>query len=254
MLSVFHGSWTKVKRAKKHIADLHELVLAFSNSDFHSASIDYDAELRTNYLCFDLDFGRFPYDDCAVITGDALHNLRSALDLLWQVVVLKCGGKPTPWSHFPIYDSRDTLVGKLNEALKKKLITPLVATHILDPVKPYLGGNQFLHALHTLNIGDKHQLLIPVLKLVGVFDVALEDERGRAVGRREYIMDESCRIRLRDALYSKVTVKNKGRATAQILFDEETALGGTAINATLGHIAEMVTRTIESFEILLRQA
>jgi len=86
------GAWLKVRRANKHIADLHELLLAFSNSNFHSVRIV--RESGTNFVHFDVDMTKFPLDDCALIMGDALHNLRSALDLLWYQAVQMCGGTP----------------------------------------------------------------------------------------------------------------------------------------------------------------
>src|SRR5579872_7167379 len=98
MDDAFHGSRVKIERAKKHIADLHNTISAFTNTNFYSMEIEFDGESGTNHLCFTLDLDRFPHDDCAVIIGDAFHDLRSALDLLWQVVILKCAGTPTAWS------------------------------------------------------------------------------------------------------------------------------------------------------------
>lgn len=81
--------------------------------------------------------------------------------------------------------------------MEKKQITSPVADLIVDTVKPYEPGNPLIWSLHCLNISDKHEFFVPVLKLMGVTDVCLEDDKQRRVGRPEYIMDESCRIRLR---------------------------------------------------------
>src|ERR1700722_15469893 len=103
---MFEHARLKLRRANKHIADINSLLSTFSDSDFYRLSIENDARQGTNFLRIDIDESGFPVDDAALIIGDALHNLRSALDqLYYRVVVVHCSGVPSKWTRFPIFDS-----------------------------------------------------------------------------------------------------------------------------------------------------
>jgi hypothetical protein len=251
MPELFSGSRLKVQRANKHIREIQTILTEFANSDFYTVSIDYNPEQRTNTLCFSIDKTGFPIDDTALAIGDVLHNLRSALDHLWYNVVLRCDGRPTDWTRFPVFDAGEELVNAINAALKKKQITIAVAQFVLETIKPYYAGNPVIWGLHTLNIREKHEVLVPVLKLMKFTDVRLEDDNQGPVGHPLYLMDESSRIRLRDADGKRVTLKDKGHAATTILFDIRTPFEGKAVIPTLHGIAEEVARTVEAFNIML---
>ncbi len=120
-------------------------------------------------------------------------------------------------------------------------------------IKSYQGGNPAIWGLHNLNIRDKHEMLVPALKLMAVLDVRLEDENHMPIGRGNYYLDESSRIRLREADGRTVTVKDKGHAAAQILFDTGTPFEGDPVVPTLVRVTKEVERIVEAF-VLLRLA
>lgn len=247
----FISSYKKIQWAEKHIRDLQSLLAKFTRSDFYTVSVKAHPKQGTNFLCFKIRHFRFPVDDAALTIGDALHNLRSALDLMYYETVLACNGVPTAWTRFPICKTGKELTKRwAKSALKQKQVSCPVIGLVLDTIKPYEAGNPLLWALHALNIVDKHQLLIPMLKFMGFTGVRLEDDKGQRIGRSEYLMNKSCTIRLMDANDRKVTVKDKGHASMAILFDEGTPLQGESIVPTLKRIAEVVTRTVEAFELL----
>jgi hypothetical protein len=251
MAHFLSGSRLKIKRANKHIADLNSMLSIFSNSDFYGLSIENDAKQGTNFLRIEVDESGFPMDDAVLIIGDALHNLRSALDHLYYKVVIHCGGKPTQWTRFPIFDSGDYLVTRLDSALEKKQITVPVARQILDVIKPYQTGNPALWSLHQLNITDKHEMFVPVLKLMQLSDVSLEDDQHIPLEATAFYFGQSGRVRLRDADDRKVTVKDKGHAAAAVLFDVGMPFQGEAVIPTLQRISVEVAGTVEAFELLL---
>ena len=248
----FPTSHKKIQRANKHIADIHEMGLAFGrHPDCYTARIDNDAESGQNFFCIEIREDLFPADEIALTAGDAMHNLRSALDLMFYQVVLNHGGAPTRWNTFPVRDTREALINHwLNSALKQKQVTPELGSFIVDVIKPYAAGNHSLWALHQMNISDKHEFFVPALKLVAIVNISLEDDTGRAIGRSGYAMDESCRIRLTDANDRKVTIKNKGHATVSVIFGPDTLFENNPICMTLSGISEEVTRTVEAFERL----
>jgi hypothetical protein len=96
--------------------------------------------------------------------GDAIHNLRSALDLLvWQLVLIN-SAVPGKQNAFPIYD---TLLD-FNSGYARQLCG--VATSAVGTIRslnPYEGGNRTLWLLHQLDIIDKHRVLVPAYSSVG---------------------------------------------------------------------------------------
>jgi hypothetical protein len=248
----FRGSRLKVERADKHIADINSLLEVFIGSDFYDLTIDKDFDTGENILRCNIKT-RMEEEKIALIIGDALHNLRSALDLLYYETVGLCNGTATKWTRFPFADTRDQLVGRsLNPALEKKQITRNVYNLILNIVKPYEGGNVALWTLDDLNITDKHQLLIPVFKLMMLRDVRFEDEQHRPLPRlqSEFFMSDPGIALIDGANGLNITVKDKGRAAADILLAKDLLLKIQAIVPTLRGITEEVTNTIETFDIL----
>jgi hypothetical protein len=77
----------KVERAYKHIGDLNELVDGFVKADFYSISVITEADGLINNLWFEIDESGFPFNGSALVLGDALHNLKSSLDILFNEIV-----------------------------------------------------------------------------------------------------------------------------------------------------------------------
>lgn len=99
----------------------------------------------------------------ALICGDIVHNLRSALDhAYWDIVSpLATTENERKLLQFPFCEAE----ARLDDTIKKRLanrVSPTFYQALLD-LKPYgePGGNEFLSLLHKLDIIDKHKLLIP---------------------------------------------------------------------------------------------
>src|SRR5271170_4894958 len=103
VLDHFSASRLKIERARKHIDDVDALVLTFVNSDFYAISVEDNVERQAQFLRFDINKSPFPFHKAALHVGDALHNLRSALDLMCYGIVRS----PTKWTRFPIRDTRE---------------------------------------------------------------------------------------------------------------------------------------------------
>ena len=212
----FHASKLKIERAKKHILDLNALLTNFLASDFYSVTVEKESQYGLSLLKIDFDETQFPSDGAALIIGDALHNLKSALDLLYFQVVSH-GGVTTKYTMFPIRNTRQELIGPLKNALETHQISSAVHDFILDTVKPYKAGNYPLWAVHDLNVWDKHQLLIPVLKLMRFVGIRLETNEHTPVNEGSiYYLDSPCYITLPDD--RPITLKDKGHAAGNILF------------------------------------
>jgi hypothetical protein len=249
MTDPFAGSWLKIERANQHISDLDSLLQAFANSDFYDLTVEKNVNTGENFLRISVK--PLPAERYALIIGDALHNLRSALDLAYYQTVIFCKGTPTKWTRFPVRDTREKLVSVLDSALEKQQISAVVHFSIVELMKPYETGNPALWTLDDLNIIDKHQLLIPVVKLVILSNVRFEEkQQGKITG--EFIFGDDVTTRIRDADGLNLTVKDKGHATLRVILAHDIVKLREVI-PTLRGIAEEVTKAVNGFEFLLRQ-
>ena len=96
----FHASRLKIERAYKHVRELEEWIDSFAHSEFYAVSVKKDPKCGRNSLVFTIKHS--PSADAAIILGDALHNLKSALDILWnEVFTLITNRQPDDYTRFP---------------------------------------------------------------------------------------------------------------------------------------------------------
>jgi hypothetical protein len=111
-----------------------------------------------------LEVARFPPDEVwGPIIGDAVHNLRSALDhLAWQLAVPSARATTPRRIEFPIFLDDPATDREIRGALTKKLncLRP-ESQAIIDGAQPYKTGDRHhpLWLLQTLWNTDKHRTL-----------------------------------------------------------------------------------------------
>jgi hypothetical protein len=98
-----------------------------------------------------------PKEAVSLIAGDALHNLRSALDLLYCQLVANNGKQISESDQFPITADAQKFEARLPE-IKARIGVSAAPT--LEDLKPYGGGHDAYWRLHKLDIIDKHRLLL----------------------------------------------------------------------------------------------
>lgn len=148
----------KIKRAANHIADLNDVL-----RERRPFSYILETNAKTGERATFAKRNEPVIYDAALICGDVIHNLRSALDhAYWEIVspFTKTDRERTR-TQFPFSEAETGL----GEAVKLRF-----ADRVGDKffaamlgLKPYgaPGGNEALHLIHQLNIVDKHRLLIP---------------------------------------------------------------------------------------------
>lgn len=111
-----------------------------------------------------VEVGRTPLlpQHTALLVGDVLHNLRSALDIM-ACDLARVNEKSTKQVYFPFAESELALHGPKG-AIKKKNFDRCGAQAVetLLSLKPFKGGNIALRSIHDANVADKHIDLIPV--------------------------------------------------------------------------------------------
>ncbi len=153
----FDSIVAKVQRAEKHVRDYYVVVRQFIDTNPYGLAGKRDPQ-SGKMIVEATEFTCVPPPALA-IAGDAIHNLRSALDYLARTLVLIDHGTVTRDTGFPILDQQpvttkqqaafDTKVEGMRQETKGKIAA----------LKPYARGNDVLWRLHRLDIIDKHHLL-----------------------------------------------------------------------------------------------
>lgn len=154
---MFENARLKVQRANQHIADFENTFQIFRATGGYSIHVhghpqgSFHIEARLNK----------PLDPIfALIIGDAIHNLRTALDHAhWELVGLD-GGTQNRNTKLPTGDTRQSF-----EAAAKGVITPRQDTKdFLVGLGVYPDGpGSLLYRINLLDNADKHTVLTPVI-------------------------------------------------------------------------------------------
>jgi len=79
--------------------------------------------------------------------------------------------------------SRQSLEGSINGHKKLRLTpTDAVITAIIELIQPYMSGKLGLYGLHTLDITDKHHVLIPTVQEIAANRIDILNQHGQPVG------------------------------------------------------------------------
>jgi hypothetical protein len=157
----FSGVWIKLERAREHISKLEALVEGFKQSNPYGV-ISY-CELGTGDLVFRVRASHQPPLWWSAILGDAIHNLRSSLDLLVCELVRAEGNEVELNTGFPVFRSATACANAFNPGPPRQVKgAPQPAIDLIKAANPYNGANNAFWRLHQLDITDKHKLLVPV--------------------------------------------------------------------------------------------
>src|ERR1019366_5011413 len=115
--------------------------------------------------------------ELAPVVGDAIHNLRTALDLTWyEFLDHHAPAAISDHTSFPVRKTRQGVIAALGNAEIKRLGSRLFDLIVSD-LQPYKGGQgEIIYSLHELDIRDKHMLLLPIFE-VATITMDIEDDR-----------------------------------------------------------------------------
>ena len=174
--NIFEILSVKIEQANKHIEELERATSVFHDATPPPYEIYFEDSPKKLERTYRIRVHKKIPLEISALIGDVLHNLRSALDhLAWHLVTSRSiEPKATP-SHiyFPIFETAQKY-----HANKMRKIQGMTkeAIQIIDAIEPYyksddgqIGQGTPLWCLHTLNIQDKHKLLILQLYLLNYF-------------------------------------------------------------------------------------
>ncbi len=240
MTEMFQGAKLKIKRAEHHIGDLQASVDAFLKTDFHTLGIEHDQGINI----LKLEAKPLP-DEIPLLIGDAVHNLRTALDHVAWEIVTKAGGVPTRWLSFPILETPEKVVAALNGEIK--VAGADIVDSILNTIQPYKGGNNALWSLHQIDLVDKHRILVPTVSVTSLFDVRAEDENHNTFRARSMTIGGDGVLRA-FATDAKLHIQSYGQATFAVLFQQGQAFEGKPVIPTLRQLVQLVSGIIQTIE------
>lgn len=149
------SNWTvtggvKIERAKELISEFELASQAFLETHPFSAVSHFDPQKHE--VSFLVREGHVIPARLASITADALHNLRSSLDILWHQVWSK-GPSGRRKQYFPLFENAHALEGRFKSVGPGRYKT---AVDVLRTVRPY-KSNRLLWALNEMDNRDKHE-------------------------------------------------------------------------------------------------
>jgi len=172
------GIRAKIERADHHIVDLELERQKFLKSNPYSLSAKYNPDIRkTEYRAI---ICRKIWRTIPIIAGDAIHNLRSALDHLAYQLVSAAKGTLTNETGFPICGEKspeeyETFLLRKMDGAPEEVKKHMRALH------RDTGKHDLLLALHQLDIIDKHRLLPAVSHVVNGWGFDLDTAEMKAI-------------------------------------------------------------------------
>lgn len=243
---------TKSPRARVHLVSLQGLIEGYLAGKPYEMSTREDtaAEQRVYFISA---IGE-PPPEIALLLGEILQNLRSALDHLAYQLCLVGGGTERDLRRvqFPIAETTGCFKRQL--PAQTAGMTDAAVRTIIE-LRPHRGGNEWLLLLHRLNNIDKHRTLvisggraagIDVLGLIGqalregfepdttLFLRPADDGFPLSVG--SVMLREPLRTKPHDQLVK-----------VELAFNEPDLRTGLPLADTLGGLVRNVEAVIESF-------
>jgi hypothetical protein len=153
----------KLDRAPSQLAGLHAEAERYVASDPFDLSLDCDPATQQ----FVARVGRFtpPPETLAVLLGEYVHNLRSALDQMICRVVEACGGEVSNRTAFPILSSQTEFAKRVRAPWHKGAPSYLTGAHegvldVIEHLQPYRSQPNEVNLLGVLadwSNTDKHR-------------------------------------------------------------------------------------------------
>jgi len=238
----------KIERANKHIADVKSLLSTLASS--YVSTIELNPQPPYNEaIKHDICNRDKLVAELALLTGDAVHNLKCALDYAWIGIVERLIPSALgDFTNFPVRSTEDQLKAAL-KGLQINSCAPALFDRIVRDIRPYNGGNDSIWAIHRLDILDKHKLLIPVIEFVAITGIEVENESGE-IKRNGFTWRTPKKAPFYIPIPPGWHVRNKGQLTTGVVFDERTPVQDMQVSDMLSAFAIQTINAVDLLEYL----
>lgn len=246
MNEIFRDSRLKVQRANKHIADLDAAISALKEN--YTATVVPNSDTGHQDLIHAIPEFAEAAHNMALIAGDAIHNLKTALDYAWVSTLRKL--VPTAnfdCAKFPVYPSRQELESALNGVSINATSNSALFDLLVSDIQPFeKGHNGVIYALHKLDISDKHLLLLGLLPLADIDGIIVQKPDGGIV--RGFLGTTRNLPPYKIPFDGNIRIKDKGKLTFNIVLREAGIYDGIHIMEVLPKFSQAVSHYIELLE------
>jgi hypothetical protein len=243
---IYSDARLKIERANKHIDELNAIVRSLP--DRYIATIERNEEARCQRIKHEFPDAEAIALNLSLIIGDAFHNLRTALDYAWlRTLERLTPSVVTDRSKFPAYKTLQDLEGAL-KGIKIDVASPALYKRTVSDIQPYEAGNYHIFCLHSLDISDKHQLLIPLVHVAAIVGIVIEEPDGQ-ISSGQSMAVEGPGPYLLDFEWD-VKIKNKGKLSLSIAFEEGAGFLGVEVSGALPNFSEAVLHVVQLLENL----
>lgn len=243
---MFDSARLKLHRADKHIADLQTIIRTLPQRYTSTIEIDHNAGAQS--VVYELPNADGIAKEMALITGDAIHNIKTALDYAWIGAVTKIPAfAVTSTTKFPICPAAKDVESALRK-VNIHVACPVLFKWVMTVAKPHRGGNDFVFYLHKLDIADKHRLLLPLANNFSIMGLTVEDDTGKPVTGDTAPAYGWGPIHADFFLKNKI--KDKGKPTPTIVFENGLPAEGFEVLDTLLVFSKLVLDLVQRLERL----
>lgn len=240
------GARLKIKRADKHIAELESCINRLKNALVVSAHFDAERGFEFIKCDFASEDDRAVLDHLPVVLGDIVHNLKCALDYVWQETTARLiPSRDWRKTKFPCFPTPDALERALGE-LQINIDAPNFFRFLISDIEPYGGGNFAIRPVHEIDRRDKHRLLIPVVHYSSIGDIYLQDQDGKTW--RGDTWGTTMPLPHFVQLERGTHIKHPGSASFDVMFEEGDARIEVSAPYTLHSYSEFIFRVVELME------
>lgn len=245
----------KLKWAYEHIQRANAFWQRHLETDF--CTITIEDQLKGEHVKKSIVVKAEPIPSPIILSiGDAVHNMRCALDYTISEMLHWQNARIT----FPMHETRDELVssfrtkpeiiaGKTKKAGGNAPIenaVPTIAALIIDEIKPYKAGNNLLWALGKIDNTDKHRLILPTVIPTSITCYNVTDDHGNTIGSiSASVGPGGIATPFASLMPGNLKVERYGKPTAEILFNEVGIIEGLPLFPTLLNMHKIVTETID---------
>jgi hypothetical protein len=264
----FFGVELKIARAR-----LHAQTLVDSVDEWHENPLSAHGEISEDRRTYKLVLDEFavvpPIELWAMLVGDSVHNLRSALDnLCYSAARLRCDPPGDPRNiQFPILDNETAYREKAARTLRQ---LPNEAVQLLDHFQPFQMQDpeaikrHSLLVLQHLSNQDKHRIPQVVLLRVAQHDHEQKLEFGSDAEAAAWISEppniviEGGPVWAGSALMTVTSIRPAGKIKGTLRLEAvpavETVIGLEAAIATMNALGQQVLTIFEAFRLTFPNA
>jgi hypothetical protein len=248
------GPLAKIERAKRHVHEVDLLQRQFLSTEPYDVQVDKTSQ--PGKILYKAVRVETPPVELVLATGDAIHNLRSALDHLYCVLIEDAGNTIGPNDLFVIRKSAKSFKTQVLPKIRTRVSDD--AAEMIRRLKPYQAGNPALWRLHRLDIADKHRSLYVAgsafesMKLLAPNVPGWEDVEFPDLFLRP--ADRMFPLKEGEVLFIDANPSNP-KDDVQFRFElalrEAKVVEGEPIMETLNNLVSATQQTVESFRPLL---